>query len=266
MPTMTPKDRYFDIYKQHWGKPTASSLRRNRYLNHLLLGLLRSARNLGHHPIPDVYIGEVRSDQFQARVFDADEGHLILIHQGLFLFAAQAIQIFASVLELTFDGIVEPLSMPFDEAKALFIKLTNAFTSESAFHAVCRLTHNRNEFSGGLAVGFLEFVIAHEVAHILCGHCKNVARVRYFGFDKLSLEQEFEADITAMLLLKELKKKFVFEASVYYAPAIFFELAFTLRKRQSHHQITSHPHPTARLSRLIAKLVLRESLAMYFST
>jgi hypothetical protein len=80
-------------------------------------------------------------------------------------------------------------------------------------------------------------------------------RIKPLGFNKSSIESEFEADVTAMRLVKQLNKEFsapLSEVSLYLAPILFFELMFALRQKWSRHRITSHPHPTVRESNLIA--------------
>jgi hypothetical protein len=258
---MALEDRYFEIYRRCWGEPKDSLSETNRGLRERLEALTRAAHCLGHDPIPAMYVGEAPTNQVQAEVFAVEGGYLILLHEALLLFAFQAIGLISAVLNLTFKGKIEPPSMPFDEAKVLFNNLITYFTSGGDLKLVWPVTSYRESFAFGLCERFVDFVIAHEVAHVLCGHFTaptgsiNQKRIKPLRFDKLSIENEFEADVTAVRLVKQLNKEFrapLSEVSLYLAPILFFELRFALRQRGNRHRITTHPHPTVRQSYIIA--------------
>jgi len=263
---MTLKDEYLRLYKRAFGGNVDRSAleKKNRELNVSLRRLIKAAKP---SMIPDtkIYIGTLPINTINAQVRIADSGILLLVHDGLLPCAFGTGLLLGGLLPLSFQGkILEP-DIKLTDARQTFREMVIAFLKRQ------RIVYNgsfvrpnlRQEFGYLVCTSIMWFVVAHELAHVLCDHLqrKKTKRTMIGTFSVesyvTSWQYEMEADQTAIRILRKLHGDNVAADTIYLGPLVLFELLESLSHTASELHlgkksfISTHPPPKARRSAII---------------
>ena len=215
-----------------------------------------------------IEVGYTRHPIANASVTRIDGGHLILIHGGLAYACLRTAYLVAASMPLTVGDTCVPVSYVDQFAKDLFRGMLSKMSGECSSEISCplpALSGYRNEMRYVLLLGAVDFIIAHELSHIIAGHldelCVNIGREVFSS--EYSWQHELEADSLAGKILN--KAKHVGITSVKLSGlTMFFELVEAI---QHHDRITSgefriqpqrvmtHPHPASRRGHVITTIV-----------
>jgi hypothetical protein len=211
-----------------------------------------------------IFIGVFPLNTLNAQALKVESGFLILIHLGLMKFALQTAALIGGVVMAESRGAVVPQEIGMAQASTLFRKWTLALVKgivDDETQLDFYPARTRFNFVHFLFASLMDFVVAHELSHVLCGHFDEeevvnpdkIARKRIHYYTR-SWQQELEADRVAMELVKKIYHKQVSEESMYLGPALFFEIVDAVSEvavEQSAEGLSSHPPAEARRSAII---------------
>lgn len=172
----------------------------------------------------EVFVGEFPIGSCNACAMPSTSGNLILLNAGLFQTVYAIGKVFVNSLDYLIVGGEEcgdpslPMAQNLGWPKIVWTRedtiaaLTELFVHYSLHSGVGRGPRlpvpdvQRAEFLSDVVHQAEKFVVAHEYAHILQGHCENAVEKRTTPFGELNVfvqsqRDEFDADILALNLL-----------------------------------------------------------------
>ena len=258
------EDSYIDLYYRAGGKGVeAEQLREhNKHLT-MTLDKLLSVADTYNENHKRIFIGIFPTYMVNAQAIRVALGFLVLVHSGLLSFAAKTATIVGKIVPAADPT---PPEIDIKEARKEFQAISLSFLSglPSDVH-LSAPQEPRRWLSEFLYSSLVDFVIAHELAHIICGHfdgCDTSEaedKVNPLDFPRTSWQQEMEADLIAMRMIQNLYGDQVREELKYLGSVLFFGLiesmsatANRLHKRGKAPDFRSHPPAIARRSAMIS--------------
>ena len=264
-PRLRLKRDYLALYEQL--SPKSIDLQNldgtNKDLEQRLELLLQASATLKYDPLPTIFVGIFPIRSLNAQAVKVESGFLLLVNEGLMLSALQISIIVASLASVESKGEVLPTDIDIDQAKKLFKDWVLALiTEETKTQLDFRLVSARRyDLAHGLFATLVDFVIAHELSHVLSRHFDDVIAFHPDQVNKHieaythSWQQEFEADQVAIELVKRIYHDQVPEESMYLGAALFFELTEAIADMSTGFRdqlgLRLHPPAAARRSNLI---------------
>lgn len=256
------RDLYFATTSQ---VPDAMAIGTNGDLNTRLAVLMAASRAGGEFALDRVLAGVHPSHSFNAQAVRVESGFLLLVNIALMNFALQVAFIVGGLIPSTFRGRVLPCEITTETARILLRrKARSLITREDVGEIEFIPSEQRFPFAQFLFTTLVDFVLSHELAHVVCGHFdqekivnpRNLSpRLQYYV---RSWEQELEADITAMKTIQAVHNKSLDSDAVYCGPVLFFELVSVIERIANGNniekkglQLVSHPSAGARRSAII---------------
>ncbi len=224
------------------------------------------ASNNGNKIHDDVYVGVYPDNIFNAMVTKRRNGILILISFGMFAASFQASNVLAEIHPLRIGTRKIASSIDIVAAKNIISDIIIKFINADQIREFDQFlpSDERTDLAKIFYDCLINFIIAHEMSHIICNHLEKPT-TKFYGYKNSiinynisSWEDEIEADYQAMQILegkfdvKDPNERLVL------GPVIFFEL-----ERLRRHLITkldekiedplysSHPLPKKRLASII---------------
>jgi tetratricopeptide (TPR) repeat protein len=220
---------------------------------------------------PNLFIGVFPICSFNAQVLKADSGFLLLVNQSLMLFALQVSALVASFVQAESRGKRVPPEIALPRAAGIFqswlVALMTGVGKEKLEHTP---SGTRLSFTNFLFASLMDFVVAHELSHILCGHFDEMEKYQLLktpgeiNYYTLSQQQEFDADLAAIRIVKALYAGQVTEESMYMGATLFFEIVDALAALgvgTTPHNYPTHPPAAARRSAVITNTYSQGFLA-----
>ena len=269
---MQPELLYAEFYRHFYkDKPAADYL--NNVNNDLKqrLDTIRAVSSTVTEFKDPIFIGVAPTYAFNASARNTGSGFLVLVHETLMHFVLQLSILMAGLVNAEAQGAKLQPVWNLSEAKKFFFELINSFLIDQKFEIPLRigLKGGREHFIHFLFASTLDFIIAHELGHIVEGHCSKESKALKIpsDFDSFysqswaySWQQELKADLFAMSIIKELYRDKVSDESTYFGAIIFFELAATINdalvktgRLDSTDAIRTHPPSRARRSIVISE-------------
>jgi len=263
---MTLRNEYLRLYREASGKdidlPKLEEC--NRKLDSSLRRLIKVSEVSNPQEI-DVFIGAFPLLIINAQVRRSDSGILILVYDGIIPFAFETGVLLGGLLPLKLHGIELEPEVKLSDAQRIFGEMLITFLKTRGIKRGNILLHNnsRQEFACLVYNSIMWFVVAHELAHILCGHLKDEKTEKLMigtssvEFFVNSWQDEMEADQTAIRLLRKLHVDNVCADTIYLGPIVFFELAESIMYFASKldicimTSISTHPPSKARRSAIV---------------
>jgi len=215
---MKIKDDYYSLVRSHLSGPVDFGLldRRNAFLDERLKRCLGFA---GKTLPSELLIGWLPVEKANAFACQSRHGHMILINDGLDSFALALASLFAAVVPGDSGGRMVPPILAASEAIQVFSIASEQFVEgvlrqdyppslSSVLNKLRQLTGPREALAQWHYCALLDFVIAHELAHVLHG---DLGEANAFGphfyvreFDLQRCQVELKADNVAGRLLQSM--------------------------------------------------------------
>ena len=255
------KQEYLTLYEQFAEKPISFKNidGTNGDLNQRLDLLLKSLDTSKDIASTKIFIGVFPLQTFNAQAVKVESGFLILVNTGLMLFALQISALIASLVKAEAGGKEVPQDIKIREASRIFWEWAQALIENKEKDRLeFYPSEARLNFTHFLFASLVDFVIAHELGHILYDHFNDSGVITKDGISEhikyyhRSWQQEFEADRFAIDLVKKIYHGEVHEESMYLGPALCFEIVETISEiTVDTNKLDLHPTSEARRSAII---------------
>jgi hypothetical protein len=256
------KQEYLAIYEQLIQSPANLEDLDNRNSDLVLrLNVLLEAAHKDGAYSENIFIGTIPISTINAQAVKVQSGFLLLINEGLMIFALQTAVLVASLAPADSKGAIIPPDIDVARARHIFREWVLALVNNNAKSELDFLpSRSRLDFARFLFASLVDFVIAHELSHVLCKHLEQEEPLKpREGLKNLehyykSWQQEMEADLVGMKLVKKIYCGQVREESMYLGPALFFEIEdaiIEISTGQRATAISSHPDSAARRAAII---------------
>ncbi|MFC1898374.1 hypothetical protein ACFLYJ_02260 [Candidatus Cloacimonadota bacterium] len=208
--------------------------------------VLDACKELGYKFDKNIFFGDFPTGDFNANVRPTQNGYLCLINNGLkrLLYNLPYAWFSAFNQKTLSKSFLTPQNKDKNKLYKAFAKTiwsineyhisnkhTNAFDFDSEYDTMCFINVNN------LNLALKSFVVAHEVGHVISGHLdKSTLHAitygnRSFHTLKRSHEQEYEADMIAQVILREIEKKNGFGSSNFLVAGSIFMLCDLMTKK-----------------------------------
>jgi hypothetical protein len=211
----------------------------------------------------DVYIGLLPINKINAWVRTRSSGYLFVVNHGWIPLALGTGLLLGAILPFSFRGQVLAPDIDVAPARTRFHEMLIAYVKypRMTFDGSFVRPNPRQEFGALVCTSLIWFVIAHELAHVVCGHLnKDHVEQLQIGTSEtqsyvLSCQDEMEADKEAIRMLMRLHQDNVPVDTTFLGPLVFFELLEAISETASHlgirQQQSDHPPSKARRSAII---------------
>lgn len=268
---------YWDLFEStELGDSDQAKLKEdNRRFDLRLQCFLKTSEVRACRPQPAIFVGLYPALTVNARVFTGDGGFIVLVHSGLIDFILHTLGLYVATIPMLAGGrIVEP-DLSTDDAGAHLRRIVDAYSAGSMRSLRPMVpTQPRIKMAELIFPLTLDFVIAHEIGHVTCGHLDDSnTQPSELGGAILrtyidNWKSEFEADAAGMNMLAEVSADVVGPPDTLYLGAVFFfELIDILERRAAGSDAgtnfsisTTHPPASARRTQLASAPGLRTDL------